>query len=131
MGDLIRDSANANAWTLRLLLTQLYDPAQEVCEKAVHLLEEACDDKDTLQLVVEMAPTMDHLGELGQFLLLKYVFAEASGAELFIERDNLGFCRPQWVSVSFTMLATSTVRWICGSMYDPGLHLSLPTQGVI
>ncbi|KAK0188086.1 Rapamycin-insensitive companion of mTOR, N-term-domain-containing protein [Armillaria mellea] len=58
LGDLIRGSANnANVWTLRLLLTQLYDPAPEV---------------EILQLVVEMRPTMDHLGEIGNPLLLKF-----------------------------------------------------------
>jgi rapamycin-insensitive companion of mTOR len=71
LGELIRASSNANVWTLRLLLTQLYDPAAEVCEMAVRFLEEACEDKDILQLVVEMQPTMDHLGEIGHPLLLK------------------------------------------------------------
>lgn len=72
LGDLIRGTANnANVWTLRLLLTQLYDPAPEVCEMAARFLEEACESKEILQLVVEMRPTMDHLGEIGNPLLLK------------------------------------------------------------
>jgi large subunit ribosomal protein L17e len=71
LGELIRRFASANAWTLRLLLTQLYDSAPEVCELAVHFLEEACESKDILQLVVGMQPTMDHLGEIGHPLLLK------------------------------------------------------------
>jgi len=37
----------------------------------VHFLEEACEAKDVLQIVVEMQPTMDHLGEIGHPLLLK------------------------------------------------------------
>ncbi|KAG6820706.1 hypothetical protein H0H93_012759 [Arthromyces matolae] len=73
LGDLIRGSVNANAWTLRLLLTQLYDPAAEVRGLAVHFLEELCEDKDILQLVVEMQPMMDHLGEIGNSLLLKFM----------------------------------------------------------
>ncbi|KAG6854116.1 hypothetical protein C0991_010280 [Blastosporella zonata] len=73
LGGLIRGSVSANAWTLRLLLTQLYDPAAEVCELAVHFLEELCEDKDILQLVVEMQPMMDHLGEIGDPLLLKFM----------------------------------------------------------
>lgn len=73
LGELIRSSPTANAWTLRLLLTQLYDPAPEVCERAVHFLHEACESKDVLQLVVEMRPSMDHLGDIGNPLLLKYV----------------------------------------------------------
>jgi rapamycin-insensitive companion of mTOR len=39
---------------------------------AVEFLDEACDSKEILQLIVEMHPTMDHLGEIGQGLLLKY-----------------------------------------------------------
>jgi large subunit ribosomal protein L17e len=58
---------------LRLLLTQLYDPAPEVWELAIHFLEEACESKDVLQLVVEMQPTVDHLGEVGHALLLKFM----------------------------------------------------------
>ncbi|RXW24422.1 hypothetical protein EST38_g1410 [Candolleomyces aberdarensis] len=73
LGTLIRNLSTANAWTLRLLLTQLYDPAPEVCELAVHFLEEACESKDILQLVVEMQPTVDHLGEVGHALLLKFM----------------------------------------------------------
>jgi len=71
LGSLIRESVNVNSWTLRLLLTQLYDPAPEVCQMAVEFLDEACDSKEILQLIVEMHPTMDHLGEIGQGLLLK------------------------------------------------------------
>ncbi|KAL6304381.1 Rapamycin-insensitive companion of mTOR, N-term-domain-containing protein [Sparassis latifolia] len=70
---LLRGSATANAWTLRLLLTQLYDPAVEVREVAVRFLEEACEQPDVLQTVVEMQPTLDHLGEIGHPLLLKFM----------------------------------------------------------
>ncbi|KAF9221011.1 hypothetical protein BS17DRAFT_786363, partial [Gyrodon lividus] len=73
LGELIRNSLSPVAWTLRLLLTQLYDPAPEVCEMAIQFLEEACDAMEVLQLVVEMQPTMDHLGEIGHPLLLKFM----------------------------------------------------------
>ncbi|KAL1745112.1 Rapamycin-insensitive companion of mTOR, N-term-domain-containing protein [Schizophyllum fasciatum] len=73
LGDLIRTSPTANAWTLRLLVTQLYDPALEVCSLAVRFLEDACESKDILQLVVEMRPTLDHLGDMGHPLLLKFM----------------------------------------------------------
>lgn len=73
LGELIRASPTANTWTLRLLLTQLYDPAVEVQEVAVRYLEEACESADILQAVVEMHPTLDHLGEVGHPLLLKFM----------------------------------------------------------
>ncbi|KAH7923835.1 hypothetical protein BV22DRAFT_1035895 [Leucogyrophana mollusca] len=73
LGELIRNSTNPTAWMLRSLLTQLYDPAPEVCEMAIHFLEEACDAIEILQLVVEMRPTLDHLGEIGHPLLMKFM----------------------------------------------------------
>ncbi|KAN0087521.1 Rapamycin-insensitive companion of mTOR, N-term domain containing protein [Tylopilus felleus] len=73
LGELIRNSLSPVSWSLRLLLTQLYDPSPEVCEMAIQFLEEACDAMEVLQLVVEMQPTMDHLGEIGHPLLLKFM----------------------------------------------------------
>ncbi|THH23167.1 hypothetical protein EUX98_g8011 [Antrodiella citrinella] len=73
LGELIRASPTANSWTLRLLLTQLYDPAVEVQEVAVRYLQEACESADILQAVVEMHPTLDHLGAVGHPLLLKFM----------------------------------------------------------
>ncbi|KAJ3802454.1 Rapamycin-insensitive companion of mTOR, N-term-domain-containing protein [Lentinula aff. detonsa] len=73
LGDLIRNSPAANSWTLRLLLTQLYDPSVEVRKLAVDYLEEACESKDILEMMVEMRPVMDHLGEMGNALLLKFM----------------------------------------------------------
>ncbi|KAI0366921.1 hypothetical protein BV20DRAFT_1001539 [Pilatotrama ljubarskyi] len=73
LGGLIRASHTAHAWMLRLLLTQLYDPTPEVRELAVRFLEEACESTDVLQVVVEMQPTLDHLGEVGHPLLLKFM----------------------------------------------------------
>ncbi|THV00832.1 hypothetical protein K435DRAFT_827891 [Dendrothele bispora CBS 962.96] len=72
LGELIRNSS-VNAWTLRLLMTQLYDPAPEVRAMAVHYLEAACESKEILELVVEMQPTMSHLGDVGNSLLLKFM----------------------------------------------------------
>ena len=43
----------------------------EVRELAVHFLQEACEAIDVLHIVVEMQPTLDHLGEIGHPLLLK------------------------------------------------------------
>ncbi|KAI0304497.1 Rapamycin-insensitive companion of mTOR, N-term-domain-containing protein [Multifurca ochricompacta] len=48
LGEMILHSPTANTWTLRLLLTQLYDPAMEVCQLATQFLEEACESVDIL-----------------------------------------------------------------------------------
>jgi large subunit ribosomal protein L17e len=71
LGKLIQLNPKANEWMLRLLLTQLYDPVSEVCEKAILYLQEACEDMSILEAVVQMQPILDHLGEVGHPLLLK------------------------------------------------------------
>jgi len=96
---MILHSPTANTWTLRLLLTQLYDPAMEVCELATQFLEEACESVDILQLVVAMQPTLDHLGDVGHGLLLKCVgwrLQSCSLLELFLQV----YVDPRWLPVS-------------------------------
>ena len=58
-------------WAIRLLVTQLYDPEVEVCEVAVQILEEACNQRLHLEYVVRCLPSLDHLGEIGAPLLLR------------------------------------------------------------
>lgn len=58
---------------LQLLVTQLYDPAMEVCEIAVMYLEEACSNPDNLEKVVQLRPTLEHLGDIGANLFLRWV----------------------------------------------------------
>ena len=60
-------------WALRLLVTQLYDPEVQVCEMAVQILEEACNRKANLEYVVRCRPALDHLGEIGAPLLLRFL----------------------------------------------------------
>lgn len=60
-------------WVLNLLLTQLYDPDVEVCEVAVKNLEEACNRREHLEYVVRCRPLLDHLGEIGAPLLLRFL----------------------------------------------------------
>ncbi|CDU24676.1 related to protein ste16 [Sporisorium scitamineum] len=60
-------------WTISLLLTQLYDPSVDVRQLATKVVEEACTSSQILEKVVSMRPTLDHLGELGHPLLLKFL----------------------------------------------------------
>ncbi|KAI9659927.1 MAG: hypothetical protein M1821_001279 [Bathelium mastoideum] len=66
-------TAGAAKWAIRLLVTQLYDPEIEVCEVAVKILEEACNNKRSLEYVVKCRPALDHLGEIGAPLLLRFL----------------------------------------------------------
>ncbi|EXJ58216.1 hypothetical protein A1O7_05641 [Cladophialophora yegresii CBS 114405] len=64
---------SSSHWAVRLVLTQLYDPDVEVCEVAVKILEEACNQRSHLEYVVKCRPSLDHLGELGAPLLLRFL----------------------------------------------------------
>lgn len=60
-------------WAIQLLVTQLYDPEIDVCAAAVKILEKACNRKTYLEYVVECRPALDHLGEIGAPLLLRFL----------------------------------------------------------
>lgn len=60
-------------WAISQLVTQLYDTDVEVCETAVKILEQACNVTHNLEFVVQCRPALDHLGEIGAPLLLRYV----------------------------------------------------------
>ncbi|KAH6661072.1 Rapamycin-insensitive companion of mTOR, N-term-domain-containing protein [Truncatella angustata] len=60
-------------WAIQLLVTQLYDPEIEVCATAVKILEKACNTKHLLEYIVECRPALDHLGEIGAPLLLRFL----------------------------------------------------------
>ena len=60
-------------WAIKLLVGQLYDPEIEVCEVAIKILEEACNNITSLEYVVKCRPALDHLGEIGAPLLLRFL----------------------------------------------------------
>lgn len=74
LSKLTKESPQAQEWQIRLLLTQLYDPSAEVCECAVRVLETICENVETLQLVVAMKPSLDHLGDMGAVLFTRLVY---------------------------------------------------------
>lgn len=60
-------------WAIKLLVTQLYDPEVEVSKKAVEVLEYYCKVPKNLEYFVMLQPSLDHLGEIGNPLLLKFL----------------------------------------------------------
>ena len=66
-------SVGDSKWAIQLLVTQLYDPEVEVCATAIKILEEACNRKNYLEYVVQCRPALDHLGEIGAPLLLRFL----------------------------------------------------------
>lgn len=74
IGSATSQGAVADAkWAIQLLVTQLYDPEIEVCSTAIKILEKACNRKILLEYIVECRPSLDHLGEIGAPLLLRFL----------------------------------------------------------
>jgi rapamycin-insensitive companion of mTOR len=69
----LTSSIGVAEWAIRLLVTQLYDPDVEVCEVAIKILEETCNQTESLEFVVKCRPALDHLGEIGAPLLLRFL----------------------------------------------------------
>jgi hypothetical protein len=67
------EGVSDSKWAIQLLVTQLYDPDLEVCAIAIKILEEACNRADYLEYIVECRPALDHLGEIGAPLLLRFL----------------------------------------------------------
>jgi rapamycin-insensitive companion of mTOR len=102
LGSLVRSSPTANPWTLRLLLTQLYDPSPDVCSMAVMFLQEACTSREVLQMLVDMQPTIDHLGDIGHPLTLKFMSATLGFRYLY----DTGYINREidvWFNVGFLL----------------------------
>lgn len=71
----------------------------EVREQAVDFLNQACENPDVLRLVVDMQPTLDHLGELGEPLLLKFM-STAAGFQYLYDTEYIEQGMNSWFHVS-------------------------------
>ncbi|KAK9473420.1 Rapamycin-insensitive companion of mTOR, N-term-domain-containing protein [Dipodascopsis tothii] len=60
-------------WATELLVGQLYDPDIEVCQLAVKVLGDACASPQTLDYIIKCIPVLDHLGDIGAPLLLRFL----------------------------------------------------------
>jgi rapamycin-insensitive companion of mTOR len=86
LASLLRSSTSSHSapchfsahWQIALLVQQLYDSAPEVVQFALETLEKACNQRETLELVVGMRPALDLLGEAGEGLLTRCVFESSS-----------------------------------------------------
>lgn len=69
-----KESTVSNSrWAIQLLVEQLYDPHVEVSATAIKILEKACNTKSYLEYIVGCQPALDHLGEIGAPLLLRFL----------------------------------------------------------
>ncbi|KAF8942829.1 hypothetical protein BGZ47_006093 [Haplosporangium gracile] len=67
------DRGESSDWGIRLLYTQLCDPSADVSHMAVRALDDACSHYKNLDLLIRLRPNLDHLGEAGSPLLLRFL----------------------------------------------------------
>lgn len=86
-----------SSWGIYLLITQLYDPALEVCEMAVSVLDEACMKQENLDTLIQLKPSMSHLEFAGDPLLLRYLSSN-EGLDYLLDRDYVETQMDAWFS---------------------------------
>lgn len=105
-------------WAIRLLVTQLYDPEIEVCEFAIRILEEVCNTEESLEFVVRCRPALDHLGEIGAPLLLRFL-STSSGYHYLDGLDYISQEMDDWFlgrnDSYVTLVEASLSKWAVGT----------------
>ena len=113
-------------WAVDLLITQLYDPEVEVCENAIKILEEACNEIATLEHVVQCRPVLDHLGEIGAPLLLRFL-STSVGYHYLEELDYISQEMDDWFlgrnEAYVTQVEASIARALAGPQ-EIQLHIA-------
>ncbi|XP_038056476.1 rapamycin-insensitive companion of mTOR-like isoform X1 [Patiria miniata] len=60
-------------WGMEMLVTQLYDKSSTVASEAVEIIEEACEDDTNLHSLVQIRPSLLHMGDRGVLLLTRFL----------------------------------------------------------
>lgn len=58
-------------WGVEHLVCQLYDNDKQVSSEALSILDEACEDEINLHSLVQIRPSLLHLGDHGALLLTR------------------------------------------------------------
>ena len=100
LGVLIRSrTSNVAQWGIQLLVSQLFDMSKTVAWVALHILEDACDDKMNLEAVVCAIKTrkladLNHLGLKGILLYTRFLSSK-TGFEYLSEKDDGVFLKKE------------------------------------
>lgn len=117
-------------WAIKLLVTQLYDPEVEVCEVAIKILEEACNEKESLEYVVKCRPALDHLGEIGAPLLLRFL-SSSVGYHYLDELDYITREMDDWFlgrNDSYVALVEASMARAFAELTEKPQHSQFPHE---
>lgn len=100
-------------WLIEMLVNQLYDDNQTIAMVALNALNEAADNKEYLDVLITLRPSLLHLGDTGLLLLIRFLSTEKGFS--YLQAAN--FVAPQlqrWAN-SFNMKYTQIVE---GELHD-------------
>ncbi|KAK8396470.1 hypothetical protein O3P69_005488 [Scylla paramamosain] len=84
-------------WGMELLVGQLYDESRVVSLAALEVLDEACDNEEYLEAVLCAPPSVTHLGDRGQLLLVKLV-SSPRGFRAYQEANFINTMLDKWAT---------------------------------
>ncbi|XP_050686343.1 rapamycin-insensitive companion of mTOR-like isoform X3 [Eriocheir sinensis] len=84
-------------WGVELLVGQLYDESRLVSLAALDVLDEACDNEEYLEAVLCAPPSVLHLGDRGQLLLVKLI-SSPRGFRTYQEANFINTLLDKWAT---------------------------------
>ncbi|XP_033125633.1 rapamycin-insensitive companion of mTOR-like [Anneissia japonica] len=60
-------------WGMELLVMQLYDKNKAIAIESVDIIDEACEDEANLHSLIQIRPTVLHMGDRGTILLTRFL----------------------------------------------------------
>ncbi|XP_054162554.1 rapamycin-insensitive companion of mTOR-like isoform X2 [Oppia nitens] len=66
-------ASDYSKWAIELLVLQLYDKSAAISLAAIDILQEACDCPENLEQLIQLRPSLLHLGDKGLLLLVRYL----------------------------------------------------------
>ncbi|XP_046679270.1 rapamycin-insensitive companion of mTOR-like isoform X3 [Homalodisca vitripennis] len=87
-------------WVVELLATQLSDKNRAVSLSAIAALDEACDVKEYLDALINLRPSLLHLGDKGLLLLIRFLSTE-KGFNYMNEANFVSTQLSKWVKFNY------------------------------
>nr|XP_023027367.1 rapamycin-insensitive companion of mTOR [Leptinotarsa decemlineata] len=75
-----------SSWAIQLLVNQLADKSRSVYLSALNTLHEACELPDCLDVLININPKLENLGEKGTLLFVRFLSVEAGFKKITTEK---------------------------------------------
>lgn len=92
---------------------------------AIRALDDACTQRKNLDLLIRLRPNLDHLGEAGNPLLLRFL-STSKGFQYLQDMSYIEGEMDDWYMVR--MLRSAILPWQCMYFIDVGQRLKYPFE---